>query len=102
MDINKQYIMDFYMYKYNCKRWYGIVTDVRHITVNDETTEDHVQKIVTNHAKILSGSKTCDIQLLQKYNMIIKPVKTYVSVTSLPFSNIVDQNISTINAKAAN
>ena len=49
------------------------------------------------HSKIFSGSKTCDIQLLQKYHMIVKPEKTYVSLTSLPFSNIIDQNTSTIN-----
>ena len=89
--------MDFYMYKYICKRWYGNVSDVRHITVNDTTTEDHVKKIATKHAKTLSGSQTCDIQLLQKYHMIVKPEKTYVSVTSLPFSNIISQNTSTIN-----
>jgi hypothetical protein len=89
--------MDFYMYKYNCQRWYGVVTDVRHMTVNDKTTEEKVKKIATIHAKSLSGSQTCDVQLLQKYHMIVKPVKTYVSVTSLPFSNIVEQNTSTIN-----
>ena len=28
------------MYKYNCQRWYGNVSDVRHLTVNDKTTEE--------------------------------------------------------------
>ena len=89
--------MDFYMYKYNCQRWYGNVSDVRHLTVNDKTTEEEVKQIAEKHSKIFSGSKTCDIQLLQKYHMIVKPEKTYVSLTSLPFSNIIDQNTSTIN-----
>lgn len=89
--------MDFYMYKYNCQRWYGTVSDVRHMTVNDSTTEEEVKKIANTFAKKLSGSQTCDIQLLQKYHMIVKPEKTYVSLTSLPFSNIIEQNTSTIN-----
>ena len=56
-----------------------------------------LKKIVTKQAKRLTNSGTCNIQLLQKYHMVVKPVKTYVSVTSLPFSNIIDQNTSSIN-----
>ena len=36
-------------------------------------------------ANAITGSKTCDIQLIQKYHMIIQPKKSYAALTHLTF-----------------
>ena len=67
--------MDFYMYKSTCPRWYGIENNIRHIVVAKDTTETNVKHQAKQMANAITGSKTCDIQLIQKYHMIIQPKK---------------------------
>jgi len=33
----------------------------------------------------VTGSKTCSVQLIQKYHMIIQPKKSYAALTHLTF-----------------
>ena len=70
--------MDFYMYKLTCPRWYGIENDIRHIVVSKETNEDEVKE----QAKQTANT---NIQLIQKYHMIIQPKKSYAALTHLTF-----------------
>ena len=63
------------MYKSSCPRWYGIENDIRHIVVAKDTTETNVKHQAKQMANAITGSKTCDIQLIQKYHMIIQPKK---------------------------
>ena len=77
--------MDFYMYKSSCPRWYAIQNDIRHIVVSKDTKEEDVKEQAKQTANTLTGSKTCNIQLIQKYHMIIQPKKSYAALTHLTF-----------------
>lgn len=77
--------MDFYMYKYSCKGWFGNITNINHIVASENTSKDEIMANATEHSKIATGSLKCDIRLLQKYKMIIYPEKSYSSLTELPF-----------------
>jgi len=77
--------MDFYMYKSTCPRWWAIQNDIRHIVVTKDTKEEEVKEQAKQTANTLTGSKTCNIQLIQKYHMIIQPKKSYAALTHLTF-----------------
>uniref|UniRef100_A0A6C0C2W9 Uncharacterized protein n=1 Tax=viral metagenome TaxID=1070528 RepID=A0A6C0C2W9_9ZZZZ len=77
--------MDFYMYKSTCPRWYGEQIDIRHMVVPEKTGEDEVSNRAKLNSNRASGSKTCRIELLQKYFMSIEPKKSYVGLTGLQF-----------------
>jgi hypothetical protein len=77
--------MDFYMYKSSCPRWYALQNDIRHIVVAKDTKEEEVKEQAKQTANTLTGSKTCNIQLIQKYHMIIQPKKSYAALTHLTF-----------------
>ena len=77
--------MDFYMYKSLCPRWYGTENNIRHIVVAKDTSEENVKEQAKQMANSFTGSKTCDIQLIQKYHMIIQPRKSYAALTHLTF-----------------
>jgi len=73
------------MYKSSCPRWYAIQNDIRHIVVSKDTKEEDVKEQAKQTANTLTGSKTCNIQLIQKYHMIIQPKKSYAALTHLTF-----------------
>jgi len=73
------------MYKSSCPRWYGTENDIRHIVVTKDTQEEHVKDQAKQMANTITGSKTCNIQLIQKYHMIIQPKKSYAALTHLTF-----------------
>ena len=79
--------MDMYMYTYNCKRWYGNVNGFKnlHVNTNIEDEKD-VIKLAKKDANKFTGSKTCDVSLLQKFHVNIKPIKNYAALTSIPVS----------------
>jgi hypothetical protein len=78
--------MDFYMYKYSCPRWYGTENDIKHIVVPENTSESKVIYQAKNISNYLTGSKSCHIRLIQKYHMLIKPTKSYPSLTQMTFN----------------
>ena len=82
MYINK---MDFYMYKSICPRWYGYITNIRHIVVPEKMAENKVIDLAEKQSNNMTGSGDCNIQLLQKYHMLIEPLKSYAALTSLTF-----------------
>lgn len=77
--------MDFYMYKSSCPRWYQYYEDIRHIIVAKDTAEETVKEQARQASNILTGSSNCNIQLIQKYHMIIQPKKSYIALTHLTF-----------------
>ena len=77
--------MDFYMYKSICPRWYAYVTDIRHIVVPEKMAEGKVIDLARNQSNNITGSGGCNIQLLQKYHMVIEPLKSYAALTGLTF-----------------
>ena len=77
--------MDFYMHKATCPRWYGIEQNIQHIVIAKDTKEEEVKEQAKQTANTLTGSKTCNIQLIQKYHMIIQPKKSYAALTHLTF-----------------
>jgi hypothetical protein len=76
--------MDFYMYESVCKSWLGTYTNIKHIiTSKDISEEDVINKVKESLNN--NGTMTCNINLLQKYHMIIYPKKSYSSLTRLNF-----------------
>ena len=73
------------MYKSLCPRWYGWHENIRHIVVTKDTPEIDVRARAMERANAVTGSKTCNIQLLQKYHMLIQPKKSYAALTGLTF-----------------
>jgi hypothetical protein len=81
--------MDFYMYKATCPRWYGWHNDIRHVVVEKGTPEETVTNTAQKISNAMTGSNTCDIQLLQKYHMVIEAKKSYPALTVLRFHDTV-------------
>ena len=73
--------MDFYMYKSACPRWYGWHDNIRHVVVDKDTPEATVISVAKKISNTVTGSKSCHVQLLQKYHMIIKAQKSYPALT---------------------
>jgi len=77
--------MDFYMFKYSCPTWLGNYKNINHIVVSPKTTENDVKEIAKNISNRITGSHNCDINLLQKYKMIILAEKCYPSLPNMTF-----------------
>ena len=86
--------MDIYMYKYACPRWWGTAKGLRNMNADPDLNEKDVLKVATHDANKFTGSKTCDVSLLQKFHVNITPIKNYAALASIPFSvpknNIID------------
>jgi len=85
--------MNVILYKYSCPRWYGNLSGLKNISIdkelNDETLTDNLTKI----ENINTGSKTCKIDLIQKYELIINNVLNYQGINTIPVNNIKDFNL---------
>ena len=90
--------MDFYMYRSTCNGWLGSYSDIKHIVVSRDTNEDEVLKKAKTITESTSGNTGCNIQLLQKYHMMIEPKKSYPALTGLTFHGSTTKNIN-INKK---
>ena len=54
--------------------------------------EETVVKVAQKISNGITGSKTCDIQLLQKYHMVINAEKCYPALTGLRFHDTIGKN----------
>ena len=72
------------MYKYKCPRWWGNAIGVGNIYSPDGSSEKEVIKTATENSNQYTGSQTCDIYLLQQFELNIKLVKNYAGLTSIP------------------
>ncbi len=86
--------MDFYMYRSTCNGWLGSYSDIKHIVVSRDTNEDEVLKKAKTITESTSGNTGCNIQLLQKYHMMIEPKKSYPALTGLTFHGSTTKNIN--------
>lgn len=77
--------MDFYMFKYICPTWLGNYQNIQHIVVPPNTTEKEVEKMAKKFSNNITNSEKCDVNLLQKYRMMVVPEKSYPSLTNLSF-----------------
>ena len=76
---------DIYLYKYSCPRWYGYHDGLKNMIVNKDMSEKEVIKLASEKANFDSGSKSCDIFLLQQFNAVIKSGQSYSDLVSIPF-----------------
>lgn len=77
--------MDFYMFKYYCPGWFGKIENVQHIVVPPKTSEKKVIDLAQKFSNTMTGSESCNINLLQKYLMTVYPEKSFPSITNLSF-----------------
>lgn len=73
--------MNVYTYHYNCPRWYGTVSGTRNLYLEGNV---HPEEAIRRDAASMSGSEDCDIQLVQKFTMVIQDVETFPSMAALP------------------
>ena len=73
-----------YTYLYNCQRWYGVVTGVRNLAYNGK--EEDVIKTATDIVETLTGSQTCEVSLLQKFQMSVQLSEPYPALVQFPLS----------------
>jgi hypothetical protein len=73
--------MDVFTYSFDCQRWYGSVQGVRNIYVEGDVPPEKAAK---KDAEFVSGSKTCDIQLLQRFRMLVSDVETFPAMAAQP------------------
>ena len=73
-----------YTYLFNCQRWWGTVTGVRNLAHNGE--EADVIKTATEIAETLTGSQTCEVSLLQKFQMSVQLSEPYAALVQFPLS----------------
>ena len=74
---------NLYSYKYNCPRWYGNVEGFQQIHVNKETNDNDAEQLAIKKANITSGSTSCNIHFLNKFDVAINSVETYPSLTGI-------------------
>ncbi len=73
--------MEVFTYRYKCKRWYGHVTGTRNLYVEDSTPP---QTAALQDAKAYSGSETCDVQLMQKFRIVVTDVEMFPGMACQP------------------
>ena len=73
-----------YSYKYKCPRWYGYEKGVKNIFIKN-LDDSNIKEIATNEANEITGSKNCNIDLLNKFEISIKSIETYPSLTGIKF-----------------
>ena len=78
--------MDVYLYRSECQRWWGRVQNVRLVQVDTAAGDDPHQAAVAD-AQFQAGSKTCNVDLLQRFRLIFESTETFQPmVAALPIS----------------
>ena len=72
--LDNNHLMNVYLYRYNCQRWWGKVTDAKYVKVNDSRNP---KKEVLQDAYNNSGSQTCDIAILQHFHLSFKSIESF-------------------------
>jgi hypothetical protein len=75
--------MDVFTYSYDCARWYGRHQGTRNLYLDPaSTTEPLVAAKEDAHNR--TGSKTCDVHLIQKFRLAIEQLETYPAMAAIP------------------
>ena len=85
--------MEVYLYNYSCPRWYGNLSGLKNISIDKELNDETLTDSLTKIENINTGSKTCKIDLIQKYELIINNVLNYQGINTIPVNNIKDFNL---------
>ena len=85
--------MDVILYKYDCPRWYGILSGIKNISTENDISDEVLTANLTQIENNNTGSKSCKIDLLQKYELTIKNVHNYQGITTIPINNIKDYSL---------
>ena len=88
-----------YSYYYNCPRWYGNQKGFNNIFVESDEDEITAEKMARTEMEYKTGSKTCDIKFLNKFDMVINSSKTYSSLTGLDIQKIKENYFRNENDK---
>lgn len=78
---------ELYLYRYICQRWWGPVSDIQLAQVPDSPEP---LRILLRHAEAITGSKTCSIDLLQKFQLSMSVSETYGAMATLPVTAVED------------
>jgi len=73
--------MDVFTYSYSCSNWYSQYQGVRNIYVEDGTLPEIAAK---KDALVISGASRCDVQLIQRFKMVVTDVETYPAMACQP------------------
>ena len=76
---------ELYLYRFNCRRWWGTVSDLQLVHL---TGDAELLPTLMTHAQAVSGSQTCNVELLQKFELSMKVVETYGSMATLPVTAV--------------
>ena len=79
--------MDVYTYHYTCRRWYGNITGMRNLYLEGLTPPEQAAQ---KDAKMATGSTTCDVQLIQKFKMVVTDVETFPAMACQPLFKYVE------------
>tara|TARA_Y100000385_G_C13013015_1_gene602574 strand:+ start:729 stop:986 length:258 start_codon:yes stop_codon:yes gene_type:complete len=76
------------MFKYDCQSWYGYYkqTGISQIQVDQELSEDKIINIAKKSANSKTGSTSCNIQLLQQFELSIKSIKNFSGLATIPIT----------------
>ena len=89
-------IMNIFMYKYTCPRWYGYHSGVENLVVSENISDEKAHMLALNNVSNKSGSDSCKVYLLQQFQYSIKSVQNYPGMASIP--NFVN-NINNLSKK---
>lgn len=79
--------MDTYLYKYECPRWWGTVSGVKNVYFTEPNDDEKkVIDILQKKENESTGSRTCNVKLLQKLKISIESVKNYGGLATIPMS----------------
>lgn len=82
---SKSRMPELYLYRFNCRRWWGTVSDLQLVHL---TGDAELLPTLLTHAQAVSGSQTCNVELLQKFELSMKVVETYGSMATLPVTAV--------------
>jgi hypothetical protein len=72
-----------YLYRYVCQRWWGATSNIQLAQLAESS--DPASHLL-QHAETITGSKTCHVDLLQKFEISMRVTKTYAAMATLPVS----------------
>jgi hypothetical protein len=76
------------MYSYECKKWFRNVKGIRNYYIDENNDKDIklIENYVLEDIESNTNSKHCKIEILQKFNITIKPLEMYASMVKFPSS----------------
>ena len=74
------------MYKYECPLWYWNYVGVKNLYTDVTVDEKKAREIALKKESYRTGSKRCNIIMLQQFECSIKSVKNFNGMAAIPAS----------------